>query len=39
MRPARRTLWLLALVAAALILGRRRRTPAQQADDLRWRWM
>lgn len=39
MRPPRRTSWLLALVAAALILRSRRRTPAQRADDLRCRWM
>ncbi|MEZ5410496.1 MAG: hypothetical protein R2761_20890 [Acidimicrobiales bacterium] len=40
MRPPRRTgWWLLAMAAVALVLGRRRRTPAQRAEDLRWRWM
>lgn len=39
MKPPRRVCWLLALATAAAILRRRRRTPAQRADDLRWRWM
>ncbi len=39
MRPSRRAYWLLTLAMAAVILRRRRRSPAQQADDLRWRWM
>lgn len=40
MRPPRRARWLLALAMSAVMIFRlRRRTPAQQADDLRCRWM
>lgn len=39
MRMSRRAWWALALTVAVVILGRRRRTPTQRAEDLRWRWM
>ncbi len=39
MRPPKRACWLVTLALAVAILRPRRRTPAERADDLRWRWM
>lgn len=36
MRLTRQIYCLVALVAVAVTLGRRRRTPAERAKDLRW---